>query len=265
MGARYYDPMGGRFLSTDPIGCPININLYAYANGDPINFFDPDGRFHSPVYKTIQPSTFGIRAMGVLRSVGGMAETLGGGAFAMGTAPTGIGLVGGSILMAHGLDNAMTGFRQAFTGQVAESATSQLLQKTGLSQNHASLIDDGIGLFGPMALAIGMVKLEAKAASYSLHALKEAEMFTQGQNQIPKTQDISQLTTKINEWLGKGSRLIKNKANDPIFLSNEGMRRVRFDFNRPTPHNNPHMHLETFVDGEWKGYGQIYPYDVPHN
>ena len=151
MGARYYDPMGGRFLSTDPIGCPININLYAYANGDPINYFDPDGRFHSPAYKTVQPSTFGIRAMGVLRGVGGMFETAGGGAFALGTAPTGIGFVGGSLLMAHGLDNTMTGFRQAFSGRVAESATSQLLQKTGLSQNHASLIDDGIGMFGPMA------------------------------------------------------------------------------------------------------------------
>jgi len=57
MGARYYDPVGGRFLSTDPIGHPININLYAYANGDPINFNDPDGRFFSPAFQTVQ-STF---------------------------------------------------------------------------------------------------------------------------------------------------------------------------------------------------------------
>ncbi len=51
MGARYYDPSSCKFLSPDPIGYPINMNLYAYAGGDPINFFDPDGRLASLVYK----------------------------------------------------------------------------------------------------------------------------------------------------------------------------------------------------------------------
>ena len=49
MGARYYDPQGGRFISPDPIGYPINTDLYAYAGGDPINNYDPDGRFFSPL------------------------------------------------------------------------------------------------------------------------------------------------------------------------------------------------------------------------
>lgn len=48
MGARTYDPMTGRFLQADNFpgvaSNPATLNRYAYANGDPINFIDPDGR-----------------------------------------------------------------------------------------------------------------------------------------------------------------------------------------------------------------------------
>ncbi len=44
MGARYYDPLAGRFLSPDPLGHAASMDLYSYANGDPINFVDPTGR-----------------------------------------------------------------------------------------------------------------------------------------------------------------------------------------------------------------------------
>ena len=40
----YYDPVGGRFLSPDPLGHEMSMDLYSYANGDPVNFCDPDGR-----------------------------------------------------------------------------------------------------------------------------------------------------------------------------------------------------------------------------
>ncbi len=59
MGARYYDPLAGRFLSPDPLGHAASMDLYSYANGDPINFVDPTGRgaedyqegdpIHSPI------------------------------------------------------------------------------------------------------------------------------------------------------------------------------------------------------------------------
>ena len=50
MGKRYYDPKVGRFISTDPIGYPLCMDLYAYTNGDPINYMDLDGRFASFAY-----------------------------------------------------------------------------------------------------------------------------------------------------------------------------------------------------------------------
>jgi RHS repeat-associated protein len=43
MGARYYDPDVGRFISEDPIGLKGGINLYAFAGNDPVNGYDPSG------------------------------------------------------------------------------------------------------------------------------------------------------------------------------------------------------------------------------
>jgi RHS repeat-associated protein len=44
LGARYYEPTSGRFLSCDPLGHAASRSLYDFCNGDPVNFFDPDGR-----------------------------------------------------------------------------------------------------------------------------------------------------------------------------------------------------------------------------
>jgi RHS repeat-associated protein len=41
--ARYYDPIMGRFLSTDPMGYADSMNLYQAFNMNPLNFTDPSG------------------------------------------------------------------------------------------------------------------------------------------------------------------------------------------------------------------------------
>ena len=40
---RYYDAETGQFTQEDPIGIAGGLNLYGYANGDPINYSDPFG------------------------------------------------------------------------------------------------------------------------------------------------------------------------------------------------------------------------------
>jgi RHS repeat-associated protein len=43
LGARYYDPEVGRFLSPDPIGFLAGLNLYAYCGNNPVGRADPFG------------------------------------------------------------------------------------------------------------------------------------------------------------------------------------------------------------------------------
>ena len=41
---RYYDPTTARFISEDPIGWASGqTNAYAYVNGNPVQFSDPEG------------------------------------------------------------------------------------------------------------------------------------------------------------------------------------------------------------------------------
>ena len=68
----------------------------------------------------------------------------------------------------------------------------------------------------------------------------------------------------VVDYLGEGTRLIKNEAKDSIFISKDGLRKIRFDFISPKPHTNPHMHVEYLNGYKWIDSGQIYPKDVPN-
>jgi RHS repeat-associated protein len=40
---RFYDPVVGRYLRKDPMGFRGGLNLFAYVDDNPINYFDPKG------------------------------------------------------------------------------------------------------------------------------------------------------------------------------------------------------------------------------
>jgi RHS repeat-associated protein len=50
LGARYYDPAVGRFISPDPIGMAGGLNRYAYCGNDPVNLVDPSGLWATGSY-----------------------------------------------------------------------------------------------------------------------------------------------------------------------------------------------------------------------
>lgn len=73
LGARYYDPIAGRFISCDPFGHEASWDLYSYANGDPVNYLDPDGRLGKNLLKTV-----GAIVESPFRAFGNIGRTMAG-------------------------------------------------------------------------------------------------------------------------------------------------------------------------------------------
>jgi hypothetical protein len=73
---------------------------------------------------------------------------------------------------------------------------------------------------------------------------------------------VADAARKIEDWLGLGAKAIKNDAGDLVMVSRDGARRVRFDVNRPYPHQNPHGHVEELVNGRWVKSGPVFPKNV---
>ena len=182
------------------MGHDASMSLYDYCNGDPVNGLDPNGRnaatslaygnmlnnmtpeqYNAYVQDQAQELPSAIQVFGAMRGVGGAAEAFGGYTLATAsagggaaTAPTGIGPVlgglgvaGGVAIGAHGIDQMQSGFRQAWTGQVTDSATSTyLLQgQLGLSPTTANLTDAGISVVGSFGAGFGTTAIRATALS----------------------------------------------------------------------------------------------------
>lgn len=101
-GAREYDPHTGRWLTRDPSLFNGGLNLYEYANDDPANYVDPDGRLPLPVVTAIGGAIVGfgtnLAAQALVQEVGGkpidlVAAAKAGavGAVQGGVAPYGVG------------------------------------------------------------------------------------------------------------------------------------------------------------------------------
>ena len=71
---------------------------------------------------------------------------------------------------------------------------------------------------------------------------------------------------RLDVFLGKDSKLIKNVHNDLLIESKDGLRQFRMDLNHPKPHTNPHFHLIEYSMKNNKKFEimnkRIYPIDV---
>ena len=117
MGARYYDPLVGRFNGIDPNGFEEknvhSFNRYAYANNNPYKFVDPDGRIAETVWDVANvamdvASLAGNLAVGNYgaAAVDGLGLLIDGVATAVPFVPGGAGM---AIKTARGVDAAKEG------------------------------------------------------------------------------------------------------------------------------------------------------------
>ncbi len=285
-GLRYYDPLSNVWLTPDPIGREGGPNLYAYVLNNPLSFFDRFGLNPEEDVNTTQTVESSHEAVSSNESVNSNGSSK-----------------DSALDRDRREQNRSSTVWQRvkeFTSAVAHSFWSPEdhildrdddLRQTGIDAfngNYANIAErwnqmDSLSRVRFTGNCVGLACSlfpVARAASGFKYGVKYCQKTYNIGKRVLKTQSvakggvklgkqnpghkISQLEGKLSEWLGNETKMIKNKAGDSVFLSKDMERRVRFDLLRPNPHNNPHMHIEELIKGEWKG-SRIYPTDVPHN
>jgi hypothetical protein len=204
---------------------------------------------------------------GSMQAFGGLVEAGIGAGMTMATSGCAVPL--GWPIMGHGLDHFFTGMNTALSGWPKQTVTSHLLPQTGISPQNANLVDNGISIFATLGGAT-YLKVAQAAAIESVDLAGLARTTTNAETIDPFVRSFDKLKVleaekMIKAYLGENSLLIRNQAQDLVLISQDRLRKVRFDFNNPKPHNNPHMYVEQIKGSKWKDSGQIYPADVPHN
>jgi RHS repeat-associated protein len=239
MGGRYYDSRSGQFLSQDPVSYPMCLDLYAYANGDPVNYFDPDGRFASPIYQPVKATVLNVwnspQFQGGLKATTGFIESTTGAALM----PTPLAPFGAAMVI-HGADRASSGIYMAMTGRQASTMTSQLLQKTGMSQERADRWDNNANFVSTL-LGGGLVYKFGQEAVTLFHSPSlTSSISTFSTINRPATSSISGHLLKnklIAEEISGGHAFAKHvikQAEFPGFSQYQFQRHIQSILNNPT-------------------------------
>jgi hypothetical protein len=86
------------------------------------------------------------------------------------------------------------------------------------------------------------------ASGVSLGGESVANMAAKAVN--PRAEKMTQV---IEDFLGKDHKMLINKAGDPIFVSSDGARKIRFDALNPHGYE-PHGHVQVLKNGKWTDY-----------
>lgn len=138
---RYLDPTTGRFTQEDPLGLAGGLNVYGYANGDPVNYADPFGLWPDAWLENLA-ARFAVYHPKAARAVA--AVTTVAGFVALGLATDGLGDLaaageGGELLEAGtvGADEAAVGSESTEAADVGSSTKegTEAEQEVGTVRN----------------------------------------------------------------------------------------------------------------------------------
>ena len=219
-GRRHYHPKIGRWLTPDPLGLDAGLNLYAFVLNSPLTHFDLYGlsdekqssveRFYEPIKSTALTVWNDPHFQGSIQAFGGLAEASFGGWMTLSSG--GVAAPLGWPVMAHGLDHFFTGMNTAITGRQLDTATSQLLQTSGLSQQTADLVDSSLSLAGGIGGAYAI-----RQGARTLTSTNEILSLQQGSRIAPTQSMIPQEIVKQPKFTQYNYRqhLIKQSGIDP--------------------------------------------------
>ena len=168
VGHRYYNPEWGRWIQPDDIEYldPSNINglnLYAYCDNDPVNYFDPDGHSAVLLLSLIAVAGFGLTCVGAATdnsywtAIGltmvAIPALICGGLAAFGTAGLLSSIVGGATMFA----GVATGAFASAEYIEAAGRGNWIRDVTGMSEgwyDAAMIATAGIATLGTIASSI---------------------------------------------------------------------------------------------------------------
>jgi hypothetical protein len=263
---------------------PLSLNLYAYVKNNPLIYVDPEGQFWSEIWGGTK--YVGKRGMALVHGAGEFAwDTVTGiVGLTYSVVETGaaeVGIVGNYVGNKVGLigleqydtntDNLMStvtkngemywnlpgnivngtidNFTTTFNWNNFKKYWNPNTSYTELKNYSKSAIQTGVTIYGGVKAVKGLV-------NGVKNGIKSATKITN---------KIDDLSSDIKGWLGNNAKVITNNNGDKIFISNDGIRRIRFDIKNTLPHNNPHGHIEILENGKWIKSGPLYPINVPHN
>lgn len=203
-------------VSQADVVCPNSMPTLSQASQSDTSFQESQSgvvnklntHFYQPLKNNIAYALGHPLFQGTLQAIGGAAEMALGAGLTLKT--FGAGLPIGGALMYHGYDHLMAGLKTAFTRQPAQTTTTYLLQKIGLSYSKAVFIDDLAGTIGSLGV-VGWLRATPVKLITNTSKLKAAGVFQANQKVIVAGQEIGLSTREMFKLKEAG------KLNGPLY------------------------------------------------
>lgn len=218
MGARYYDPLVGRFVGVDPKQVSPedlhSVNRYAYANNNPYKYVDPDG--HSPIDVAFLAWDLGKLGVALYSGVGVGPAAADVGASIVGVFSP-IPGTGQAIKSVRAADRLLDGYKAAKHASSGENLVYRSVNAAGdvkyvgITKNFdqragAHMRQKGIQISDIPGLQ-NLSRADARAVEQSL--IEHHKLQADGGSLVNKINSISKDNPKYEEALVRGAELLK--------------------------------------------------------